>query len=75
MTAMELIVRLSEIPPNTDVRILLDDIFWPICYEDSMFIQTPGDKDVMMICPCYGHSEQKGYTEDYHPDEDEIIPN
>lgn len=78
MTVAELKEILNSLDDEMELVIQEGDVFWPICYEDSGFVEAETDAGELafyMLAPCKGHDDMPPIEIDYIPDEEEITLN
>ncbi len=78
MTVAELKQILDTLDGDMELVIPEGDVFWPICYEDSGFVEantSAGDFAFYMLAPCKGHGDAPAIEMDYTPDEEVITLN
>lgn len=78
MTVAELKEVLNTLDDDMELVIQEGDVFWPICYEDSGFVEaetSAGELSFYMLAPCKGHDDVPPVEFDYIPNEEEITLN
>lgn len=78
MTVSELKEILNTLDDDLELVIKEGDIFWPICYEDSGFLEADtnvGDMAFYMLAPCKGHDDAPPIEFDYTAGDEEITLN